>query len=206
MSDGRQGHLPSACGDGSHRGLRGGRRARSWRHGRRVPRSPARSRPTGGDQAPRHRRRANGRTTRPRGATTRRSQQPNIVTVIDVGRHEGQPFYVMTYCAGGTRDVEITTPVRQRTRAGRGGDAEQVFDRRHYVLVTTSFARFAVAHAEERVGTCGEGLENLQRAMNRIETPPSRCALVCYPLIGATSSDGEIGIRVLGISWSRESR
>jgi serine/threonine-protein kinase len=29
-------------------------------------------------------------------------RHPNIVTVIDVGREEGQPYFVMTYCGGGT--------------------------------------------------------------------------------------------------------
>jgi hypothetical protein len=47
-------------------------------------------------------------------------RHPNIVTVIDVGREQGQPFYVMTYCGGGTLSAVLERDGRLRPGQASG--------------------------------------------------------------------------------------
>ena len=58
------------------------------------------------------------RFTREARAAARLSAHPNVVTVFDVGEHDGQPFIVMEYLDGGS--VHDRTPIRRRSpRAAR---------------------------------------------------------------------------------------
>ncbi len=58
------------------------------------------------------------RFTREALAAARLSGQPHVVTIFDVGEHEGRPFIVMAYMAGGS--------VEQRLRAGGVGVAQSL--------------------------------------------------------------------------------
>jgi formylglycine-generating enzyme required for sulfatase activity len=47
-----------------------------------------------------------------------RLQHPNIVTVYEIGEHEGKPFFSLEYCAGGSLDRKLAgTPLESREAA-----------------------------------------------------------------------------------------
>ena len=70
------------------------------------------------------------RFTREALAAARLSGEPNIVTIFDVGEHDGRPFIVMAYMAGGSVEARLRTarvPVARALdwleQAGRALDA-----------------------------------------------------------------------------------
>ena len=52
-------------------------------------------------------------------AAARVSDHPNVVTIFDVGEHDGQAFIVMEYCAGGTVADRLRRPQPLRRAAPR---------------------------------------------------------------------------------------
>ena len=51
--------------------------------------------------------------------TVARLQHPNIVQVFDVGEHDGQPYFSLEYCAGGSLDRVVGVDPVARTQAAR---------------------------------------------------------------------------------------